>query len=59
MSDRIEEVLEKVNALQERLASCKDDRQAISIQQELVDLLKETLEDVDLITDTLIKSKNI
>jgi hypothetical protein len=54
---KVQDLMEKINSLQERIASCKDDRQAITLQSELVDILKETFEDEQLLTTILLAGK--
>lgn len=55
--NKVNEVLQQINEMQERLDSCKDDRQAILIQTELVELLKETFQDEELLTALVLSGK--
>ena len=52
--NQIDELLKKVNSLQERITECKDDRQAIALQSELVDLLQETFKNEELLATMML-----
>jgi len=59
MLEEVNEILKKINSLQEQISSCKDDKIAINLQQELVELLSETFKNEDLLTAMLLSGKNL
>lgn len=48
-NEEVLDLLERVKNLQEEILSCKDDRRAIILQQEMVDLLKDIFKDKELL----------
>ena len=55
MDKSVIERLMKIKSLQEKISSCKDDRLAIHYQEQLVDILKDTFKDKELL-ETIVRS---
>ena len=55
MSDITNQFLKKVKEFQNRIKNCKDSREAVMLQAELVKFLKENLKKDSLVRDKLIE----
>lgn len=52
----ISEIINKVKELKQQIASCKDDKKAIDLQQQLVKIFIESLKNKEILSE-LIKNK--
>ena len=50
--------LREIKDLRAEIEECKDDKRAIHLQEKLVNLLRETFEDRDMMAELLMKNNN-
>jgi hypothetical protein len=53
----IDKRLQEIKELKDKIASCKDDRVAIDLQTKLMELIKETLEDKEILKNLVKNNK--